>query len=152
MSYTAANINDREVYGMMLGDIVHENMSLFDNYINDGLKTIGFPMFNVIGNHDNDYKSKTDEDGRHSFEEKLGPTYYSFNIGKQHYIVLDNLIMKLNASNQLKDYEQGLTDEVWQWLQNDLRYVDRNTTIMVAAHSPMFKLIDLSDRSQSGGT
>ena len=152
MSHTAANITDREVYGMMLGDIVHENMSLFDNYINDGLKTIGFPMFNILGNHDNDYKSKTDVEGRHSFEEKLGPTYYSFNIGKQHYVVLDNLIMKTNSSGQLKDYDQGLTDEIWQWLQNDLRYVDRSTTIMVAAHSPMFKLISMSERSESGGT
>ena len=152
MSETAANITDREVYGMMLGDIVHENMSLYDNYITAGLSTLGFPMFNVLGNHDNDYKSKSDAEGRHSFEEKLGPTYYSFNIGKQHYIVLDNLIMKLNSSGQLKDYDQGLTDEIWQWLQNDLRYVDRSTTLMVAAHSPMFKLIDMSDRSQSGST
>ena len=153
MSETAANITDREVYGMMLGDIVHENMSLYGNYITDGLSTLGFPMFNVLGNHDNDYKSKSDAEGRHSFEENLGPTYYSFNIGKQHYIVLDNLIMKLNSSGQLKDYDQGLTDEIWQWLQNDLRYVDRSTTLMVAAHSPMFKLIEMtSDRSQSGST
>lgn len=152
MRETAANITDREVYGMMLGDIVHENMSLFTNYINDGISKFGFPMFNVLGNHDNDYKSKSDAEGRHSFEENLGPTYYSFNIGKQHYIVLDNLIMKLNSSGQLKDYDQGLTPEIWQWLQNDLRYVDRNTTIMVAAHSPMFMMNSMSDRSQNAGT
>ena len=145
-----ATITDRNVYGMMLGDIVHENMALFDNYI-VGLKTLGFPMFNIIGNHDNDKKSANDAEGRHSFEEKLGPTYYSFNIGKQHYIVLDNLIMKKESNGELTAYDQGLTDEIWQWLQNDLAYVDFSTTIMVAAHSPMFMQTSMSDRS-SGAT
>jgi hypothetical protein len=148
MKEKAATITDRNVYGLMLGDIVHENMSLFTNYV-AGLKTLGFPMFNIIGNHDNDYTAKNDTEGRRKYEEYLGPTYYSFNIGKQHYVVLDNLIMKIRSSdNSLREYDQGLTDEVWQWLQNDLQYVDRSTTIMVAAHSPMFMGIDMSERSK----
>ena len=148
MKEKAATITDRNVYGMMLGDIVHENMNLFTNYV-AGLKTLGFPMFNILGNHDNDYTAKNDTEGRRKYEEYLGPTYYSFNIGKQHYVVLDNLIMKIRSSdNSLRDYDQGLTDEVWQWLQNDLQYVDRSTTIMVAAHSPMFMGIDMSERSK----
>ena len=146
MREKAATITGRNVYGLMLGDIVHENMSLYDNYI-AGLKTLGFPMFNVLGNHDNDTKSKNDEEGCHVFEEKLGPTYYSFNIGKLHFVVLDNLIMTLRASDgSLRDYDNGLTDKIWQWLQNDLSYIDRSSTIMVAAHSAMFKLIDGGNR------
>ena len=147
MREKAATITDQNVYGLMLGDIVHENMELYDNYV-AGLKTLGFPMFNVLGNHDNDKTAKTDVEGRRVFEEKLGPTYYSFNIGKLHFIVLDNLIMNLNESGELKGYDvQGLTDEIWQWLQNDLSYVDRSTTLMVAAHSPMFKLINTHNRT-----
>ena len=145
MQEKAATITDRNVYGLMLGDIVHENMNLYDNYIT-GLKSLGFPMFNIIGNHDNDSTASNDTEGRRVFEEKLGPTYYSFNIGKLHFVVLDNLIMKLNSSKELKDYDNGLTDEVWQWLQNDLSYIDRSTTLMVAAHSPMFKKIDNTNR------
>ena len=148
MKETAAGIKGRNVYGLMLGDIVHENMSLYNNYV-EGLKTLGFPMFNILGNHDNDPNSADDTSGRHSFEEHLGPTYYSFNIGKQHYIVLDNLIMKKDANGKLKDYDQGLTPEIWQWLQNDLQYVDRSATLMVAAHSPMFMQAHMSDRSAS---
>ena len=148
MHEKARTINDRNVYGMMLGDLVHENMSLFDNYI-AGLRTLGFPMFNILGNHDNDYTAANDEEGRRKYEEKLGPTYYSFNIGKQHYVVLDNLIMKKRESdNSLREYDQGLTDEIWQWLQNDLAYVDRSTTLMVAAHSPMFMGDSMSERSK----
>jgi len=147
MREKAATISGHNVYGLMLGDIVHENMSLYDNYL-AGLSTLGFPMFNVLGNHDNDKTAKTDVEGRRVFEEKLGPTYYSFNIGKLHFVVLDNLIMNLNDNGELKGYDvQGLTDEIWQWLQNDLSYVDRSTTLMVAAHSPMFKLINTHNRT-----
>ena len=148
MKEKAATITDRNIYGMMLGDIVHEDMKLYANYV-AGLKTLGFPMFNVLGNHDNDYTAKNDTEGRRKYEEHLGPTYYSFNLGKQHYVVLDNLIMKIRSSdNSLREYDQGLTDEVWQWLQNDLQYVDRSTTIMVAAHSPMFMGINMAERSK----
>ena len=147
MREKAATITNQNVYGLMLGDIVHENMDLYDDYI-AGLKTLGFPMFNVLGNHDNDKTAKTDVEGRRVFEEKLGPTYYSFNIGKLHFVVLDNLIMNLNDSGELKGYDvQGLTDEIWQWLQNDLAFVDHSTTLMVAAHSPMFKLINTHNRT-----
>ena len=147
MREKAATITGQNVYGLMLGDVVHENMDLYDNYV-AGLSTLGFPMFNVMGNHDNDKTATNDVEGRRVFEEKLGPTYYSFNIGKLHFVVLDNLIMKIDSdSNELKAYDQGLTDEIWQWLQNDLSYVDRSTTLMVAAHSPMFKKIDNTNRA-----
>ncbi len=146
MKEKAATITDRNVYGMMLGDLVHEDMKLYANYV-AGLKTLGFPMFNIIGNHDNDYTASNDTDGRRKYEEYLGPAYYSFNIGRQHYVVLDNLIMKVGSSG-LKEYDQGLTDEVWQWLQNDLAYVDFSTTLMVAAHSPMFMGDNMSERSK----
>ena len=150
MREKAATITDREVYGMMLGDIVHENMALYEDYV-AGLSTLGFPMFNIIGNHDNDKTAANDTEGRRKFEEYLGPTYYSFNLGKQHYIVLDNLIM-YKENGELTAYNQGLTDEIWQWMQNDLRYVDFSTTIMVAAHSPMFKLYDGGERSTGAAT
>ena len=145
MREKAATITDRNVYGLMLGDIVHEDMSLYDNYI-AGLSTLKFPMFNILGNHDNDTTAENDAEGRRVFEAKLGPTYYSFNIGKLHYVVLDNLIMKKADNGELTDYDNGLTDEIWEWLQNDLSYVDRSSTIMVAAHSAMFKLITGGNR------
>jgi hypothetical protein len=58
-------------------------------------------------------------------------------------VVLENLIMKFESNGdgqKLTGADQCLTDEVWQWLQNDLAHVDKSTTLMVAAHSPMTKL------------
>ena len=140
MREKAATITDREVYGLMLGDIVHESMPLFENYV-EGVSTLGFPMFNVLGNHDNDPSATNDVEGRHKFEQYLGPTYYSFNIGNVHFVVLDNLIMELNDEGRLTNAsKQGLTDEIMEWLRQDLSYVDKSKILMVAAHSPMTKL------------
>lgn len=140
MRVTAAKITDREVYGLMLGDIVHEKMNLYANYV-AGLKSLGFQMFNVIGNHDHDLTATTDAEGARCFEENFGPSYYSYNIGKLHFVVLDNIIMTV-VDGKLKknEYTYGLTDKQWTWLANDLKFVDKSTTLMVASHSPMFKL------------
>lgn len=158
MSETISRITDRQVYGLTLGDVTHENKSLYPRYI-AGIKKMKnasqqgtYQMHTCIGNHDNDTKAATDEEGRHWFEDYLGPVNYSFNIGKIHFICIDNLIMRLNSSGELKSYGQGLTDELWKWLQNDLRYVDRETTIMMATHSPMFRLSNNSDRWNSNST
>ena len=139
MADTRAKITDREVYGMMLGDIVHENMSLFANYVT-GIGKTGVQMFNIIGNHDHDLSATTDEEGARRFEDNFGPSYYSFNIGKQHFVVLDNVIMTTIDGKLVKnEYTYGLTDKQWNWLKNDLCFVDKSTTLMVASHVPMFK-------------
>lgn len=139
MRDTRAKITGREVYGMMLGDIVHENMSLFTNYV-AGVKSMSLQMFNVIGNHDHDLSATTDEEGARRFEDNFGPSYYSYNIGKQHFVVLDNVIMTTIDGKLVKnEYTYGLTDKQWNWLKNDLSFVDKSTTLMVASHVPMFK-------------
>lgn len=120
---------DRPCYAVMLGDIVHEDMSLFDKYIEDGTCKMGFPTFNVIGNHDNMPKAADDIEAASVFEEKFGPSNYSFNLGKVHFIVVDNMIT---------DGGMGLRDDIWQWLKADLSFVDKSTTIMICSHAPMF--------------
>ena len=84
----AASVSGQKVYGICLGDLVHEDMSLYAQYV-EGLNGMGFPTYNVIGNHDNDTSAEDDEQGRRVFEENFGPCNYSFNIGKLHYVVLD---------------------------------------------------------------
>lgn len=144
----ASDISDRAVYGICLGDIVHENMSLFNNY-DTGLARLGYPTYNVIGNHDNDTSAADDDAGAAPFESHYGPRNYSFNIGGIHFVVLDNLIMKDNGEGQLTAYDQGLTDAIWAWLQADLAYIPTSTKLMVCAHSPMFKQLKGSERTNS---
>lgn len=128
---------NRPCYAIVLGDIVHEDMTLFDEYINEGTSKMGFPTFSVIGNHDHDTKSLTDEEGAWAFEEKLGPTNYSFNLGKIHYIVVDNMIQSAK-NGSLTSSTVGLRDDIMQWVKSDLSFVDESSIIMLCIHSPMF--------------
>lgn len=129
--------HNRPCYAIVLGDIVHETMELFDDYINDGTSKMGFPTFNVIGNHDHDTQSLTDVEGAWAFEEKFGPSNYSFNLGKVHYIVIDNVIQSFK-NGSLTTTTVGLRDDILEWIKSDLSYVDKSSTIMICMHSPMF--------------
>lgn len=134
---TKETITGHQVFGICLGDIVHERMNLFANYV-AGLKTLGYPTYNVLGNHDNNSAAADDDASAADFESYFGPRNYSFNVGKIHFVVLDNLIMK-DKSGKLTGYDQGLTDKIWEWLKADLSFVPKTATIAVCAHSPMFK-------------
>ena len=141
-------ITDRQVIGLCLGDIVHENMNLFANY-RKGLSQLNYPTYNIIGNHDNDTSASDDDASAVPFESNFGPRYYSFNAGGVHFVVLDNLIMKKGSSGKLNAYDQGLTDEIWTWLQADMSYVPSSTLVMTASHSPMFKCDSGSERTNT---
>ena len=134
---TRESISGRRVFGVCLGDIVHENMDLYSDY-RAGLKTLGYPTYNVIGNHDNNPSAADDESAAADFESHFGPRNYSFNVGNIHFVVLDDLIMK-DKNGRLTGYDQGLTDSIWEWLQADLSYVPATATIATCSHSPMFK-------------
>ena len=56
-----------EVFGMMLGDIVHENMSLYQDYAS-ALSRMSLPMFNVIGNHDYNLNKSNDISAAEDYE------------------------------------------------------------------------------------
>ena len=134
---TKATITDRRVLGVCLGDLVHEKPELFKNYV-DGIKTVGYPTYNAIGNHDNNTAAADDDAAAAEFESYFGPRNFSFDVGNVHFVILDNLIMKMK-NGKLSGYDQGLTDKIWNWLQADLSYVPKTATISVCAHSPMFK-------------
>ena len=132
-----ASATGGQVYGVCLGDIVHEDMSLYTQYTS-GLKTLGYPTFNVIGNHDHNPSAADDAAGAANYESYFGPANYSFNIGKMHFVVLDNILM-YKESGALKSYNVGLTDQAWQWLQADLAMVPTSTVLNVCSHAPMFR-------------
>ncbi len=144
----AATISDRQVYGICLGDVVHEDMSLYSNYVSS-LSGVGYPTYNVIGNHDYNPAAADDEAGDDEFESYFGPCSYSFNIGKIHYIVLDDLLMEKDENDKLTKSGHGLSERIWAWLQADLSYIPTDTKLMVCAHAPMFRMESGSERTNT---
>lgn len=133
---TKSTITDRPVYGISLGDITHENAGLYNDY-KKGLSTVGFATYNVIGNHDHTYSSDDCED---DFEAVFGPCNYSFNLGGIHFVVLDDMLINYDdESGKYKKVNDGLTDDIWKWLQADLSFVPTTTPLMICAHSPMVR-------------
>lgn len=71
MKELAATISDRPVYSICLGDMVHNNMSLWEDYCN-GIKDFSFPVFHVIGNHDHIQNAASDDLAVAEYEKYLG--------------------------------------------------------------------------------
>ena len=151
---TAATITDRPVYGIVLGDIVHENMTLFKKY-REGLARNGYATYNVMGNHDHDLDTEGSTGGSNmigtmSFEKNFGPRNYSMELGNIHVVVMDDIYVPYKDGKWPKgDYGTGFTERDWQWLRNDLSLVDRSKTIMFCAHSVIFRTAGGSERGVS---
>lgn len=151
------------VYTIDLGDAVWDRFSYENGYqIGDFRNTIescNFPtqLFKIMGNHDHDPAVEPGEDtdfrAAHLYRDTFGPTYYSFNLGKAHYVVLDNIVYKNEKDGKHKDimtqaglagtcnYDTYIPEEQMDWLSKDLKQIKdpANTPLFIAFHAPMFK-------------
>lgn len=143
----AASLSGRSIYGMGLGDIVHQDLTLLPGY-RKGMATTGVTTYNVIGNHDHGHRFMEDALASKEYEAIMGPANYSFNLGGMHYLVVDNMISADPSTGKYCDEcATGLTDDIWEWVKNDLSFVSPDTPLMVCAHSPMMRLESGKDRS-----
>jgi hypothetical protein len=76
------------VYGLTLGDQTwdlywYERSFALPQYLQQQNK-INCSVFNTMGNHDNDPYVANDWGAEQPFRSIVGPTYYSFNLGKIH--------------------------------------------------------------------
>lgn len=101
------------------------------------------PMFHAIGNHDHRGDGLTDFECTQDFVNVFGPTDYSINIGNAHIVFMDNTMCV--EEDQPKEYgkamefERGLTDEQWAWLQADLANVKNKESklLILCMHAPI---------------
>lgn len=81
------------------------------------------PVYYCIGNHD----LVKGEYGEQLFESIYGPTWFSFEYGKTHYIV---------TPMPYGDYDPSYdVEEVYNWLKDDLEQVDPDKTVIVFNHN-----------------
>jgi hypothetical protein len=124
-------------FGVTLGDIVHDNLPLFST-VNETVAQIGIPWFNVIGNHDLHKDALHEEFSDETFESVYGPTYYSFDYGRVHFVVLDNVFVI--ADDQVPPRRRILptygVDQI-EFLRNDLSYVSKDRLVILLMHMPL---------------
>ena len=145
----SSGIVDRNCYGMVLGDIVHESMDLFPVHLSQ-CATLDFPLYSVIGNHDHDTPA-VGEDAQHEpFERYLGPRNYSVGFGGFHVISLDNILVSPDGD---RAYEVGVSDVDMRWLENDLSLVSKDTPLIICTHSTLFMKstgVEVHDKARNG--
>lgn len=113
------------------GDIVGDNPAFFDSTKNILSKT-EIPFYQSMGNHDMTYYGRSNETASVVYEKHFGPTYYSFNKGKIHYIVLNDVFY----IGRDYFYIGYLPEQQLAWLEKDLSYVPKGSTVVVTFHIP----------------
>ena len=133
-----------KMYALTLGDMTwdlywYSNSYYFPQYLNTiNSQVKDLPIFHTMGNHDNDFKTTSDYDAAVKYVDQICPTYYSFNIGKIHYVVMDDIDCSGYDGTDSPNYVKSLSGEQLDWLAKDLSYVAKTTPVVVAMHAQVF--------------
>jgi hypothetical protein len=122
------------IFGISLGDLVGDNLDLHLPY-KEAVAEIGLPWYNVMGNHDMNYDAKADSLSDETFESHFGTNNYSFNYGKAHFIVLDDILYPDPRDG--KGYWGGFRPDQLKFVENDLKFVENNKLVVVSLHIPL---------------
>ena len=133
------------VYLMCCGDIVFDQPQLFERY-KQIISTIKRPIFHTKGNHDMTLMGWSMETSPKRFREEFGPEFYSFNRGKAHYVVLDD-VMFIGRGYLYIGY---LSERQLNWLKQDLSLVVPGSLVVVMFHIPAWSLDHKKDPNVRG--
>ena len=140
-----AQHSGQKMYALTLGDMTWDLYWYKNNYalpqyretINRQVKNL--QIYHTMGNHDNDFMTTSDYDAAVKYVDCIGPTFYTFNIGQVHYVVMDNIDCSAYDGTDSRNYVKKLSNEQLKWLAKDLAYVDKSTPLIVAMHAQIYK-------------
>lgn len=127
----AAERSGRPMHGICAGDITSGDHTFYTSY-NEVMSATGIEFRNAMGNHDMEVYGRSYETSFSKFEEMYGPVYYSFDVGRIHYVVLDdNFFIGRDYF-----YIGYLEERQMRWLEKDLARVQPGSTVVVCLHIP----------------
>lgn len=124
--------NGLSTFGMSCGDIVGNWSSGMLETVHKTCAQAGFPFFTLMGNHDYQAGVATNEESKRNYTDTFGPTYYSFDKGRLHYVVLDDVFYFS------RHYMGYLEQAQLEWLKKDLSYVTEGSTVVLFMHIPTY--------------
>ena len=122
----------RPVYVLMMGDLTwdeywYKNYFTLNDFITE-MKDLNTVAFHCIGNHDHDPYYTEDLAATRQWRDLVMPAYYSFNIGKSHFVCLDDIVYVNNggAVGTIgdKSYHNYVSEDQIAWLKKDLALVE----------------------------
>jgi len=129
-------VDTEAVFGMSMGDIVGNDLTLFDA-MNRVQGVVGIPWYNVLGNHDINFRSPTDKYSDETFERVYGPSHYAFQYGAVHFVVLDNVHWIGKTEKEKGRYVGRISAGQLQFVANYLKQVPREERVVVCVHIPL---------------
>ena len=131
------------IYGQTLGDMTWDKYWVPNNYglpeYKEQMKPLsGLTIFQTPGNHDHDMWESGDFDTMAKYKANIGPSYYSYNIGKVHFVVLDDIECTNPGAGGNSSHTNNIVQEQLDWLKKDLSYVSKDTPIVVCMHIQLF--------------
>ena len=141
------------VYALCLGDMIQEyaldvNGTGLPEY-KKCLRGVQFPIFHIPGNHDYNGRQTADYSSdieglvpKEYYRTHLGPTYYSMNIGNNHFLMLDGTIMlgSNGVSGGYNKYLSKISPRQLEWIASDLATVEdkASTALIICCHQPFY--------------
>lgn len=120
--------------GLSLGDIVHDDLSLYPAISRETAR-LQRPWLHVAGNHDLDFDAIRDEDSLLSFRNTYGPDTFAWEEPEATFVVLDDVVY---LPRQKPEYVGGLREEQFAFLEAYLPTLPRERLLVIAAHIPFF--------------
>ena len=87
------------------------------------------------------YDADNDKHSDETFEREFGPAYYSFDYGKVHFLVLDD-VQWIKEENGKKKYVGGLGGEQMEFIRQDLAAIPENQLVVLMMHIPLMNVHD----------
>jgi 3',5'-cyclic AMP phosphodiesterase CpdA len=155
-----ASTTDDIEFVIVEGDVMGDDIGLFPRF-KQVMSLARTPVYLVPGNHDVDFDAPSDEHSLDTFRREFGPSYYSFDVGKVHFVVLDDVKYPCTVDDNNDGrhefcvdpskpaYTGKVTERQLQWLYNDLQHVPSDRLIVLNLHIPLITFIDqLSSQHQ----
>ena len=126
-------------FGVTLGDIAFDNLDTFEP-LNQAIAMIGIPWHNVIGNHDINLDADSRKHVNETFEATYGPSWYSFDYGQVHFVVLDNIDWGVRDGR--KRFIPNFGERQREFLKNDLALIPETQMVVLLMHVPFLNCED----------
>ena len=99
----------------------------------------------MIGNHDINYDAHVRAHANETYERVYGPSYYSFDYGPVHFLVLDDINWLFDEGKGEGHYVGGLGPEQLEFIRTDLAQIPEQQLVVLMMHIP---LVDVEDRHE----
>ena len=137
------SLDTQAAFGLTLGDLVGDNLSLFDRY-NQIIAQIGLPWWNLPGNHDLDFSADSSSQARAQWRRVFGPTTHAFEHGAATFIMLDNINWRGRAA-VANPYCGEIGPDNLAFVEALLKTTPRDRLIVLCMHIPLVSAADPKD-------